>query len=335
MTPNPPRRTSWRLPFGAAAGFVLANVAAHADITPEQAKEVQSVVSARIEALTIFGGDYGLAGGSFVSHSRLTSNTTADTQLQVSKLGGSGDIGDLRPLGDSGISWLPILQGNIGYLQANNHLETGLLTGDTNDFKTYGLEFGGGARFALTQRFSVATTVSGIYGRTGTAYTATSAFMRENFSQAVDLGLVNWAVDTWTVRPALDFQYLINWERTTITLSSDPTFFHTETFHTSNPNVRVNGDSWTFVNKADIDIPLGIQLFDHEVHTGGYFSRTDITGDLRQGVDLDHMYEIQGRLVLDFLNRLWKVKWLGISASYIWGPTVSGWTAGVYASFKF
>ena len=333
--PGMRRQSPCSLRSVAAIVCALASFRVYAEITPEQAATIQGAISSRIEALTVFGGDYGLAGGSFVSHGRFSANSTGEARLSVSKLGGSGDIGDPRPIGGSGIGWLPILQGNIGSLEAANHLQTGLLAGDSNEFKTFGLEFGGGARFVFTDHFSVAPTVSGIYGRTSTAYTATSAFMQVNFPQAVELGLVNWTAETWTVRPALDIRYLINWKRALITLSSDPAYFHTETFHTSNLNVRVNGDSWTLVNTADIDIPLGVDLFGHELHTGGYFSRTDLFGDLRQGIAVDHLYEVDGRLVLDFLNRLWKVKWLGLSASYIWGPSISGWTAGVTATFKF
>lgn len=50
---------------------------------------------------------------------------------------------------------------------------------------------------------------------------------------------------------------------------------------------------------------------------------------------MQHLYEIHGRLVLDFLDRLWKVNWLGIGASYAWGPNITGWTAGADVKFKF
>ena len=42
-------------------------------------------------------------------------------------------------------------------------------------------------------------------------------------------------MDTWTIRPAADFQYVYTWRRTIFTLNSDPTYFHTESFNASNP----------------------------------------------------------------------------------------------------
>jgi hypothetical protein len=143
-------------------------------------------------------------------------------------------------------------------------------------------------------------------------------------------------VDTWTIRPSADFQYIYLWGRTIFTLSSEPTFFHTESFSASNPNVSINGDSTTWKNKVDVDIPLGKDLWGHELRTGGYFSRTDLYGGVNDGLSLDHLYEFHGRLVLDYLNQLWKVQWIGIGASYLWGNNeFSGWSIGADVAFRF
>ena len=44
---------------------------------------------------------------------------------------------------------------------------------------------------------------------------------------------------------------------------------------------------------------------------------------------------VNGRLVLDFLGKLWKVKWLGLGASYFFSDNFSGWSAGLDLRFKF
>ena len=85
----------------------------------------------------------------------------------------------------------------------------------------------------------------------------------------------------------------------------------------------------------DVDIPLGRQLLGHELRTGGYFSRTDLYGDLKNGVNTGYVYELHGRLVLDFLGQLWKVKWIGVGASYLWGSNFDGWGVGADIQFKF
>jgi hypothetical protein len=102
--------------------------------------------------------------------------------------------------------------------------------------------------------------------------------------------------------PALDLRYVLKLKRTSVTFSVAPTYFHTESFRSSNANVSVNGDSESLEAKVDVDSPLGMRLFNHELHAGGYVSRADLFGGLRDGLDVSHLNEIHGRLVLDFMN---------------------------------
>jgi hypothetical protein len=175
----------------------------------------------------------------------------------------------------------------------------------------------------------------GMYGQTTNEYAAHSAFMLANLPQARQIGLVDWHTDTWTVRPALDVQYVYTWDRTLVTFSSDPTYFHTQSFRSSSPNVSVSGDSKTWANKIDLDVPLGTELYGHELRTGGYFSRTELYGGLKDGLNTSHLYEIHGRLVLDVLTQLWKAQWIGIGASYFSGSNFDGWSVGADVAFRF
>jgi hypothetical protein len=324
---------------GAAAAWVLVALlpcAARCQISSHQANEIRAGIENRVEALTILGGDFGFADGSFTTRSKLRpGQASANVDSDVTKAGGDGDIGDPRPLGDLNIGWQPRLQGNMGYLQSTNLPRSGLRASDSSVYKTYAIEFGGGIRFWLSDSFSVAPSVMGLYGRTSNDYTARSAFMRANRTLAARLGLINWSIDTWTLRPAFNFQYIINWDRTIITLSTDPTYFHTEGFNSSNTNVQIDGNSGSVAAKIDVDIPLRIEFAGHELRSGGYLSRTDFLGGIKRGLDVQHMNEIHGRLVVDYLSQFWKVRWIGIGGSYIWGTNITGWTAGADIAFKF
>jgi hypothetical protein len=85
----------------------------------------------------------------------------------------------------------------------------------------------------------------------------------------------------------------------------------------------------------DVDIPVGLQPFGHEVRTGGYYGWTGLYGGLSRGLEESSLNEIHGRVVLDFLNQLWKVQWIGIGGSYLWGSNISGWTVGADVTFRF
>jgi hypothetical protein len=306
-----------------------------AQISPAQASRVENAIGTRVEALSILGGDFGLSDGKFHSTSALRLGSSANVDTSVTKLGGNGDVGDPVPLGDLNIGWQPRLEGNMGYLDSAYHLKDPPLAGDTSDIRTFAIEFGGGARFWTTESLSFAPTVMVLYSHSHDTYSAQSSFGRQNLSELQNLGLVDWSVDTWSLRPALNIQYVVAIDRVLITLSSDPTGFITHGFAGSNVHVRVEGDSGFVTNKVDLDIPIGAELFGHELRSGGYVSRTDLLGDLQTGLAVQHLNELHGRIVLDFLNQLWKLQWLGVGASYLWGTNLTGWTVGADVAFRF
>ena len=75
------------------------------------------MIGARVEAMTILGGDFGLSDGKFHSTGSL-GGMASDVDTSVTKFGGDGDVGDPMPLGDLDIGWQPRLQGNMGYLES-------------------------------------------------------------------------------------------------------------------------------------------------------------------------------------------------------------------------
>jgi hypothetical protein len=302
-------------------------------LPPDVAASLKNVVGSRIEAAVILAGDQGFSGGSFSQVQGGTDRRSVDAK--VTKFGGAGDIGDPKPLDDTFLRWQPRLQGSMGYLTANNDFHAGSLQGDESDDKSFAIQFGGGARFWFNNHISLAPTIMGMYGHTENDYTARSTFSKTHLPELRDLGLVDWTADTWSVIPGLDLQYIFTWHRTVFTFSSDFTYYYTESFKTSNPNLSIRGSSETWRNMLDVDIPLGVKLVDHELHTGGFFSRTDFYGDLNTGLNTEYMYQIHGRLVLDFLGRLWKVKWIGVGGSYLWGSNFNAWTVGADLAFKF
>jgi hypothetical protein len=293
-----------------------------------QLNEFGHLVGKRVAAATILGGDFGITGGSY--------DTGSGEDISLTKFGGGGDIGDPKPLGDLGIGWQWRLQGSMGSLTAKKEFTMGSNAGDRSEFKTLAIEFGGGGRLWLGDHLSLAPTIMGMYGHTDNTYTTNSAFWTTNsFEDFKKAGRVDWDVDTWTIRPALNLQYQFAWHRTIFTFSSDAAWFHTASFRSSNPNVTANSDSETWQNKIDVDIPLWKTVLGHELRTGGFLSRTELYDDLKIGLNASHIYEIHGRVVLDCLNQVWKTQWVGVGGSYLWGSGLSGWSFGADILFKF
>lgn len=290
--------------------------------------QLRDTVGARVEAVTVLGGDYGAAGGIYTFRGGTLAN------LSVSKLGGAGEVAEPKPLGESGVKWAPVLQGNIGNIDARNEINRQFLQGNVMSYDILAAQVGGGARFHFNDHFSLAPTISGMYGHTENDLVAKTA----NGHLVEQLGrgrLVNWTVDTWSVSPGIDGKYEWNWGRTRWEFTSRYTFYHTESFQSSTPFVSIDGDSHTWENKLDVDVPLGWKLFGRELHTGGFFARTELFDGIAEGLREDHIYTANGRLVFDFTEKFEFVRWLGFGASYFFADQVSGWSAGVDICFEF
>jgi hypothetical protein len=175
--------------------------------------------------------------------------------------------------------------------------------------------------------------LSGLYGHTENEFNPANA-IGEQIKAVASGTYVDWTVDTWSIVPALDLRYDWHWGRTAFEFRSRYDFFHTESFHSSSPVVSVNGDSQTWENKLDVDVPLGWQILGGELHTGGFFSRTELFGQASQALSAGSFYTVNGRFVLNPLGKLWKVQWVGFGASYFWGGDFNGWSAGLDLSFK-
>ena len=131
------------------------------------------------------------------------------------------------------------------------------------------VQLGGGARFYFNDHLSLAPAVSGIYGHTENEFKPQNP-IGDAVKAAASGTFVDWQLDTWSVMPSLDLRYEWQWRRNTFEFSSRYTFFHTESFASSSPVVSVNGDSHTWENKLDADVPLGWGVFGCELHTGGF-----------------------------------------------------------------
>jgi Solitary outer membrane autotransporter beta-barrel domain len=334
MTLKTPHSLSFRpLHVGLTCGFAagLMTLPVRAALTPAQINDFRNTIGNRIETETILGGDYGVGGGAYNSGSGGN-----NVDLNISKFGGWGDVGTPQQLGNLDIGWQPQVQGSMGYLTAKKtYKSSSELHGDQNENKTFAIQFGGGARFWFDDHFSIAPTLMGMYGHSENSYTARSAFALANKTEAKQLGLIDWSVDTWTIRPSMELQYQYTWHRTIFTFSSDPTYFYTENFSSSSANVDVSGNSVTWENKIDVDVPLGMELFGHELRSGGYVSRMELYDGIRDGLHSEYLYEVHPRVVLDFLGELWKVQWIGIGASYYWGNDFTGWSVGADVAFRF
>jgi hypothetical protein len=319
-----------RLPWLARVSTALLGIGCvPALLAQTEVDQVRQTIGNRVESLVILGGDHAVGGGAYAFRG------SADADLSIAKIGGGGMVAPRRALGIGHLQWAPVLEGNIGWASTENRLGSGPLVGNNVDYQTFAFELGGGARFFLTTNFSLGLSVAGIYAHTENEFEVRNQAGADFKATPLGQSLLDWDVDTWSVVPAAGLSYTWQWHRTVFQLDSRFRYFHTESFDGTSQFIEISGNSQTWENRLDVDIPTGWFPLKHEFRTGGYFSRTELFGSLSDGLNEEHIYKINARSVLDFTGALWKVRWLGMGGSYFWGKNFSGWSAGVNVRFKF
>jgi len=147
--------------------------------------------------------------------------------------------------------------------------------------------------------------------------------------------VVDWDVDTLSLVPGIELRYLYRVKWVEFELSSQYSYYYTFDIHSTSDFSRVSGASDTWLNKLDADVTLPLKIKEMPLHTGGFYSRMEMFGDLRQGLETTHVNNLNARLVLDVTGRLWKLKWIGIGGSYLWSDEFSGYSIGVDTRWNF
>lgn len=297
-------------------------------LTREDLSQLRRTVADRVETMVLLGGDSGVSGGAY------SFRTETNIDLDLTKIGGSGSLMAPRPIGGSGVAWSPVLLGNLGFLEADNTIQHGTIAGNLSRTNTRAIELGSGARFYFGRSVSVAPKLALIYARTTNEFLPRNA-AGSTFASRFSGLLVDWHLNSMTLVPSIDV--MVDWQmgRTHFEFVSD---FHTYwlwTFGESSPVVDFDGASQVWLNSIDVDVPLGVKILGRELRSGGYFSRAELFGDIEEALRTSHIHTINGRLVVDLTDRVWKTSWLGFGGSYFWGPDFTGWSAGVDIKMNF
>ena len=323
-----PRMFLMTFPLVAAALlFLVLTVQAADPAVQAQLDNFSRMVGTRVETVAILDGEDGLSGGFF----NFDAN---DSTLSITKFGGRGTVGEPRPIAGTGLKWVPVLGGCIGYSTArNNFTDSPLLVGNEDKYTSYAAGFEAGARILLTDLFSIGPTFGLIYSQTASSFHAATPAGIE-LQLRYDKHLVDWYVDTLSFVPSVDIQYkkslMENWM---LTLVSRYTWFRTRDVATSSDYIRISGSSTYWENSADLDVRLPLRLADFPLHTGYFVSAGILGGDIREGLNSNVIYTLGARLTVGDLKGRWMPDQVGLGISYVKSNTFSGLSWGLSISF--
>ena len=300
-------------PAALCAGLCLTGTA-NAQLTPAQTSRLNDFFGDRAEVGIVLGASDSAGGGSYTVDGR---NGLDDFEFSLFKFGGSAELGDARPLGNSGVMWNPYVFGTIGYISGDNDVVGSI------DLKesALGINFGGGMALHLTERFTVTPYVGVIYGH-------------YDVELKNSVTILDDTVDTIGATPGIGLAYKLPVGRNTLTFGAKYTFFGTTDIGDSDIE-DAGGSSHILEQRIDADVPLNAELWGCRLHTGGYVSLTEALGDIGDSMNSDWWVTVHPRLLFDVTGKLWKMDRIGLGASYIKGDHFDGWDIGVDVSFKF
>jgi hypothetical protein len=151
----------------------------------------------------------------------------------------------------------------------------------------------------------------------------------------VDAFFDDETADTIGVTPGISVAYKQPMGKNMWEFSAGYTFYGSTEI--SGSDFDAGGSSHVFEQRADLDIPLDAKLWDCPLHTGGYFSLTEVAGDISDTMNSDIWATLHGRLLLNTEGKswAWKMTRIGLGVSGIFGDDFTGWDAGVDVTFQF
>lgn len=291
-----------------------------------QLNHFNTVLRSKVETVAILDGEDGAVSGLYTFRNK--------SSLNIVKFGGRSALGDPKAIGETGLKWTPLLGAHIGYSESKNEFnDIQWLAGNNDTYTSYALGLDAGARIFLTDHISVAPVVGIIYAQTHSSFSAGTPAGFE-IKRKYGGQLVDWSVDTLTFVPSMELQYqrifAYNWK---LTITSNYAWFWTNDIARTSIYQKISGNSSYWDNRAELDVRLPWKLFGFPLHTGGFVSAGILGDDLREGLDSDAIYIINGRFGVGDLKGLWKFGRIGMGVSYIKAKDFYGFSWGLDISF--
>jgi hypothetical protein len=305
--------------------ILMAGPAAQGQVPPAVIDQLDQAIGERVEATAVLGTQ------SIASRSGL-GWTLNDASGDIYKIPWKFELQRPQPLGESGVTWTPVMEGGAGYAKFENHFVNNVLSGNESDFETLALSIGGGPRFYFgSSGFSVLPAFDFLF-----AYTKNTFIARTPTGQALvaDGQYVNWEACTISLVPSFELRYRKEFGRWTPTFTSAYAYFTTMPLSRSTTALSFRSDSKVFANKMDLDYLTRWCFLYCPVHFGGDVSRTDLFNGLRTALATDFYYQAEGRVTWDLPGKLWGLGSVGVAGGYFWCSSFNGYSIGLDVTLR-
>jgi hypothetical protein len=289
--------------------------------------QLNDVIGSRVQTSLVLATANGINTGGYKWNLNDTSGT-------ITRVTWEFDASDKKPLGETGLTYLLDSEGGVGFANYDNHFDNGVLDGNDSKFRTVALGEDIGPRVFFNDYFSLLPQFGLIYGYTKNSFSANNA-TGDELEDLVPGGDVDWSANTLTLTPGMQFQYeqIFDWLK--VQFRSGWMYYYTFPIATSTDDYSFHSTANSWQNGLDLDCDLGFPEGKWHYFVGGAFSRTDLWGGLRQTMDVDHYYDISGRVVIKTKKTPFYFNQFGLGGGYTFGKGFHGTYFGLVVGLAF
>ena len=295
-----------------------------AQFTAGEFDQLNTAIGQRVETAVVLGTADSITTGGY----RWRLN---DASGDITRGTWQFNIGDKHEIDNSGLNYQWNYDGGVGYANYTDLFLSGPLIGNREKFQSYALGSSVGPRVFLTDDLSVMPEIGLIYG-----YTVNEFDDFTGIANPILDTLVNWHVQTLSVTPSIQGQYARTFFGA-LKLQARSNYAYYSTFpierSTGALSFRSNSEVWQ--NSLDLDYKTAVRLLGCDLHLGGTVSRTDLFDGIQAALDVDHYYNVSGRVYFNTAGKLLILSKLGVTGSYTWGHAFHGYSVGAVIGVSF
>jgi hypothetical protein len=308
-----------------SAGQLSAESAA-ALLPPEVQADINKSLSNALNGLAIFSSSSALGSGYY------TSDVDDGTELDLDVLRVSQDFYIGRK---EDVRYAPFIRALAGQIKVTESLPP-IEGGGEADFSTvesFTAGIGAGVDVRLAEGFFLTPSFLLSYNHTENNYDFNNPFS-QSFLALFDKDVYNWDVDSIGYMPGAELRYNIHAAKTVITPSISYSQLFLDSYWSNSSIIDAKTSSGILVANLKADLPTGTEVLSGDLHLVPQIRRTDIFEDAKDGLGLDHYYDVSLGFLLKNQDLIPFFKDIGITGGYGFVDDFSGWRIGFDAELS-
>lgn len=202
---------------------------------------------------------------------------------------------------------------------------------DRDRSRTHSISLTPGVKWEYRPGFFLEPAIGFAYSHIEYKFDFNTRFMRELIAlyPSLDRDLFNTTVDLYSISPGLRHEIRYPLGPGTVGFDLHYAYLYSKPWRSKSRFADFSVESGFLGTTLEYEYPTGLALWDRDVAARPFLARTDLFGDFREGMEMNHFYEIGLGFILDVGNFGNLFSRVSLGASYITGEEMRGWKFGI------